>query len=224
MRGNQLIGGRIKMKSKLLAGFIILAVLGVAAVVGLGQVSNPFDTAADKNSVATEAKKSPEQVVNNIYEAIAQKDVKTFEQYVDLKRVTEKALVSAMKYKSEKEGKPLDAKQLDLIEQLKPAVLAEVKEAVMSRVQDGKLPAINAQLLELIRNPVLKEVKTLQADKNNAVVNLKVAYPNLQKTFDVVLVLQVIAGEWKVVEFANIGQLIAEAEAVAGQEIELPKN
>ncbi|MDR1702973.1 MAG: hypothetical protein LBR56_09360 [Sporomusaceae bacterium] len=212
------------MKSKLLAGFIILAVLGVAAVVGLGQVSNPFDTAADKNSVATEAKKSPEQVVNNIYEAIAQKDVKTFEQYVDLKRVTEKALVSAMKYKSEKEGKPLDAKQLDLIEQLKPAVLAEVKEAVMSRVQDGKLPAINAQLLELIRNPVLKEVKTLQADKNNAVVNLKVAYPNLQKTFDVVLVLQVIAGEWKVVEFANIGQLIAEAEAVAGQEIELPKN
>jgi len=173
--------------------------------------------------------KTPAYAVNQIREAVMQKDAVKFQQYVDLDSVLDKAFDDLIVAESKINNDSIATNPfaLSILHMLKPTVVKLAKKEALQRIapsasaESKKVedPVSDAMRRNIERKAHLdkltfKSLKLDQESKEKATVNVVFKNDELQKDFAMHLsMVKTTDDQWKVKEISNLAALVMQIDA-----------
>ncbi|MDO4959859.1 MAG: hypothetical protein Q4E68_11495 [Prevotellaceae bacterium] len=168
--------------------------------------------------------RTPEYSLNLIREAVQKHDVITFERHVDTEFICNKMVDDYMTALSTKESNPMT---IGLMNMMKPALAANLKEAVFEAVRgEGNEPSKSKnkganEITEALKDNIYNDMKFKSAsviykEGSEAVVAIALVHPDYNKPVELkVKMAQLDSGKWRVKEIANLVEFLGETKRVA---------
>ncbi len=172
--------------------------------------------------------KTPSYAVNQVRQAIEQRDVNKFQEHVDLDAVFDKAFEDLLVTESKLNNDKLLSNPiaLNVLHLLKPTVIQLVKEDVLRQIArtsgdstSDKGPVADAMRRNLLRrahldNMTYKSMKLDQESPTKSSVNVVFHNDDLDKDFAFRLtLLKSKENVWKVKEIANLADIVMQMDA-----------